>query len=62
MQATQSHAMAFDGVPATRAAWPGNWKVLADAAGPFIGSIFTAVILGLVEEAVECARKVLAQK
>ena len=62
MQATQSHAMAFDGVPATRIAWPGNWKLLADAAGPFIGTIFTAVILGIVEEAVECARKDLAPK
>jgi alkylation response protein AidB-like acyl-CoA dehydrogenase len=62
MQATQSHAMAFDGVPATRIAWPGNWKVLADAAGPFIGTIFTAVILGIVEEAVECARRDLAPK
>jgi alkylation response protein AidB-like acyl-CoA dehydrogenase len=36
MQATQSHALAFDGIAATRVAWPGNWKALADAAGPFI--------------------------
>jgi alkylation response protein AidB-like acyl-CoA dehydrogenase len=62
MQATQSHAMAFDGVPAIRIAWPGNWKALADAAGPFIGSIFTAVILGIVDEAVDCARQRLASK
>jgi alkylation response protein AidB-like acyl-CoA dehydrogenase len=62
MQATQSHSMAFDGVPASRVAWPGNWKLLADAAGPFIGSIFTAVILGIVDEAVDCARQVLAPK
>jgi alkylation response protein AidB-like acyl-CoA dehydrogenase len=62
MQATQSHAMAFDGAPATRIAWPGNWKVLADAAGPFIGALFTAVILGIVDEAIESARQDLAPK
>jgi alkylation response protein AidB-like acyl-CoA dehydrogenase len=62
MQATQSHAMAFDGAPAARIAWPGNWKVLADAAAPFIGSLFTAVILGIVDEAIECARRDLAPK
>jgi alkylation response protein AidB-like acyl-CoA dehydrogenase len=62
MQATQSHAMAFDGVPASRVAWPGHWKVLADAAGPFIGSLFTAVILGIVDEAIECARRDLAAR
>jgi alkylation response protein AidB-like acyl-CoA dehydrogenase len=62
MQATQSHSMAFDTVPATRVAWPGNWKVLADAAGPFIASVFTAVILGIVDEAVDCARRDLAPK
>jgi len=62
MQATQSHALAFDGIAATRVAWPGNWKALADAAGPFIGTIFTAVILGIVDEAVGCARQNLIPK
>jgi alkylation response protein AidB-like acyl-CoA dehydrogenase len=62
MQATQSHSIAFDGVPAIRMAWPGNWKLLADAAGPFIGSIFTAVILGIVDAAVDSARQDLAPK
>jgi alkylation response protein AidB-like acyl-CoA dehydrogenase len=62
MQATQSHSMAFDGAPATRVARPGNWKALADAAGPFIGTIFTAVILGIVDEAIDCARRDLAAK
>jgi alkylation response protein AidB-like acyl-CoA dehydrogenase len=51
MQATQSHAMAFDGVPATRIAWPGHWKVLADAAGLLIGSLHRR-ILGIVDEAI----------
>ena len=62
MQATQSHALAFDGAAATRIAWPGNWKALAEAAGPFIGTIFTAVILGIVEEAVDSARQSLLPK
>ena len=49
-------------IAATRVAWPGNWKALADAAGPFIGTIFTAVILGIVDEAVDCARQNLISK
>lgn len=62
MQSTQSHAMAFDDVPASRIAWPRHWKALTDAAGPFIGCAFTAVILGIVDEAIECARRDLAAK
>ena len=62
MQATQSHAFAFDSIAAIRIAWPGNWKALADAAGPFISTIFTAVILGIVDEAIDCARQNLARK
>jgi alkylation response protein AidB-like acyl-CoA dehydrogenase len=62
MQATQSHSMAFESVAASRVAWPGHWKALADAAGPFIGTIFTAVVLGIVEEAVDCARRELAPR
>lgn len=62
MQATQSHSMAFDAAPATRLAWPGHWKAVNDAAGPFIGSIFTAVVLGIVDEATYCARRDLVAK
>ena len=62
MQATQSHSMAFGDMPATRIAWPGHWKALADAAGPFIGTLFTAVVLGIVEEAVDTARRALQAK
>jgi alkylation response protein AidB-like acyl-CoA dehydrogenase len=57
MQATQSHSLAFDGVDATRIAWPGHWKALADAAGPLIGCLFTAVIVGILDEAMACARR-----
>lgn len=62
MQATQSHAFAFDSVPATRIAWPGNWKALADAASPFIGCLFTAVIIGILDEAIDRARRDLLPK
>jgi alkylation response protein AidB-like acyl-CoA dehydrogenase len=62
MTATQSHGMAFEQFPAARFAWPGNWKPLADAAGPFIATTFTAVILGVVEAAIETARGQLASK
>jgi alkylation response protein AidB-like acyl-CoA dehydrogenase len=62
MTATQSHGMAFDGFPATRFAWPGNWRGLSDAAGPFVASMFTAVILGVVEAAIATARRALAER
>jgi alkylation response protein AidB-like acyl-CoA dehydrogenase len=60
MTATQSHGMAFDGFPAMRFAWPGNWRGLSDAAGPFIATTFTAVILGIFEAAIATARSQLA--
>jgi alkylation response protein AidB-like acyl-CoA dehydrogenase len=60
MTATQSHGMAFEGFPATRFAWPGSWRQIADAAGPFVATTFTAVILGVVEAAMATARAQLA--
>jgi alkylation response protein AidB-like acyl-CoA dehydrogenase len=62
MTATQSHGMAFDAFPATRFAWPGSWRRQADAAGPFVATTFTAVILGVVEAAIATARDVLADR
>lgn len=62
MTATQSHGMRFERFPATRVAWPQSWRRLADAAGPFVGTIFTAVILGVVEAAIETARAALVAK
>ena len=56
MVATQSHGMSFERFPATRFAWPGNWRAISDAAAPFVGSLFTAVVLGIVQTAVEAAR------
>jgi alkylation response protein AidB-like acyl-CoA dehydrogenase len=57
MAATQSHAMAFKDFPATRTAWPTSIVTFLEAAGAFVGSCFTAVIVGIVETAVEAARK-----
>ncbi|HEX6421965.1 MAG TPA: acyl-CoA dehydrogenase family protein [Acidimicrobiales bacterium] len=62
MAATQSHALAFDGAVAVRSAWPGHLGDLIDGAGPFFGTLFTAVVLGIVDEAVELARTQLAPR
>jgi alkylation response protein AidB-like acyl-CoA dehydrogenase len=62
MPATQSHGMAFVDFPATRVAWPGHWRAFVDAAGPFNGTLFTAVVLGVVESAMEEASAQLRRR
>jgi alkylation response protein AidB-like acyl-CoA dehydrogenase len=62
MIATQSHAMAFEDFPATRCAWPGNLMALIAASGPYVACSFTAVIVGIVEAAVETARAQIAPR
>jgi alkylation response protein AidB-like acyl-CoA dehydrogenase len=62
MVATQSHALAFDDAPAVRSAWPGHLPDLIDGAAPFFGLLFTAVVLGIVDEAVATARAQLAPR
>lgn len=62
MIATQSHAFQFQEFPATRCAWQGNWRPLIEANGGFIGSCFTAVIVGVLETAVEAAHEQLKRK
>jgi alkylation response protein AidB-like acyl-CoA dehydrogenase len=62
MRATQSHALAFDDCPAERFAWSGHLDDLIDAAAPFIATLFTAVVLGILETAVEAAREQLGPK
>ncbi len=57
MTATQSHAFDFRDFPATRFAWSGAWRTITEANGPFIASAFTAVIVGIVEAALEAARR-----
>lgn len=62
MAATQSHAMRLEAVPAARLAWDGKLDDITRAAGPFIASVFTAVILGVLDEAVATARAQLRPK
>jgi hypothetical protein len=62
MAATQSHAMRLESCPATRVAWDGPVQELAAAAGPLIASTFTAVVLGVFDEAIATARQQLEPK
>ena len=62
MAATQSHAMRLESCPATRIAWDGPVQDLAAAAGPMIASVFTAVVLGVLDEAIATARQQLQPK
>jgi alkylation response protein AidB-like acyl-CoA dehydrogenase len=62
MIATHSHAFRFEEFPATRAAWPGNLASLSTAAQPYVRCYFTAVCVGIVEEALATARTQLQQR
>ncbi|MCU1503919.1 MAG: hypothetical protein JWM12_3273 [Ilumatobacteraceae bacterium] len=62
MTATQSHAMRFDDAPAVRLEWNGSLDSITRAAGPIIASLFTAVIVGVLDEAVSVARVQLRAK
>lgn len=62
MIATQSHAFEFSGYPATRLAWPGNLRVVSSVAGPLVSSAFSAVIVGVVQSALELTRQNLMKK
>lgn len=62
MAATQSHAFEFSGFPATRLAWPGNLRVVTGKAGAFVSSVFTAVVTGVVESAIEAARAQVSRR
>jgi alkylation response protein AidB-like acyl-CoA dehydrogenase len=62
MAATQSHAMRLDGCPAVRMAWDGPVQQIAMAAAPLIATVFTAVVLGILDEAIGTARAQLAPK
>ena len=64
MTATQSHAMDFKDMPGTRAAWPDNRQRqrAREIAGRPAGHLFTSVIVGVVESAVETARRQIQPK
>jgi alkylation response protein AidB-like acyl-CoA dehydrogenase len=55
MAATQSHAVRLDGCLAVRFEWPGKLDALARGAGPVNACLFTAVVLGVLDEAVKAA-------
>jgi alkylation response protein AidB-like acyl-CoA dehydrogenase len=56
MAATQSHAMRLEGCPAVRMAWPGPIEDITGAAAPLVAMLFTSVIQGILDEAIETAR------
>ena len=62
MAATQSHAMRLERAPAVRIAWGGGFAAIARAAGPLIATVFTAVVLGVVDEAISVAREQVRSK
>jgi alkylation response protein AidB-like acyl-CoA dehydrogenase len=60
MLATQSHSFRFENVAATRIAHAGQLPEIARRTGSFISCLFTAVIVGIVEVALETARAKLS--
>ena len=62
MAATQSHAMRLQACPAIRLAWDGPLEEITLAAAPLIASLFTAVILGVLDEAIATAKRQLEPK
>jgi alkylation response protein AidB-like acyl-CoA dehydrogenase len=62
MAATQSHAFAFEEFPATRIAWPGQFRLIQENTGALTQCCFTAVIVGVVEIALETARRQVAPR
>jgi alkylation response protein AidB-like acyl-CoA dehydrogenase len=57
MGATQSHAMRLERAPSVRMAWNGPFASITAAAGPLVATLFTSVILGILDEAVAVARQ-----
>jgi alkylation response protein AidB-like acyl-CoA dehydrogenase len=62
MAATQSHAARLDEMPAIRLAWSGALGEMVANAAPFVMAVFTAVVLGVLDAAVQHAREQLAPK
>ncbi len=62
MGATQSHAFEFHGYPIVRFAWPGHLLGATEAAGAFVSTLFSAVIVGVVDTAIGQAREVLRKR
>jgi alkylation response protein AidB-like acyl-CoA dehydrogenase len=59
MAATQSHAMRLQGLSGVRLAHQGELTDITRGAGAFIATLFTAVIVGVLDEAVAVAKQQL---
>ena len=59
MAATQSHAMRLERAPGVRLAREGPLSDVTAGAGAFVATTFTAVILGVVDEAMATAKQQL---
>jgi alkylation response protein AidB-like acyl-CoA dehydrogenase len=57
MAATQSHAMRLQERPALRLAWQGSVLRVLQSASPFVSTLFTGVVLGVLDEAIAVARE-----
>ena len=62
MAATQSHAMRLDRAPGVRLARQGPLSDVTGGAGPFVATVFVAVIVGVLDEAVTVANQQLGPK
>ncbi len=62
MAATQSHAMRLEACPAIRFAWDGAIEEILFAAAPLVATLFTAVVLGVFDEAIRTAKAQLEPK
>jgi alkylation response protein AidB-like acyl-CoA dehydrogenase len=62
MAATQSHAMRLHEAPAVKLAWNGPLDPILRAGGPFSASLFTAVVLGVLDAAIGAARAQIGKK
>ena len=62
MSATQSHGMRLDGLPAVRFGADVPLPELAAAANPFILTLFSAVMVGVLDEAIAWTRERLAPR
>jgi alkylation response protein AidB-like acyl-CoA dehydrogenase len=59
MAATQSHAMRLHGAPGVRLAREGPLTDITTGAGAFVATLFTAVIVGVLDEAIAVATQQL---
>jgi alkylation response protein AidB-like acyl-CoA dehydrogenase len=62
MAATQSHAARLEAMPAIRLAHDGDLSVLVTNAGGFVMTLFTAVVLGILDEAISFTRSQLGPR